>query len=312
LEVILETGLDVEEDSSHNPADWRTGRGGRGLDVNVGEDANNHARPLTMRGVFLLFSRGSRPDRAAIYEFVESHPSVSLTLDPARRHGLRVIDERDTASSVTALQGAALAEDRIWVELLRDGLTFDLEGLAPGAGLEPPETNHRFDCDDLQIISEFEAVRLVAGGHMAGGEAILPVLRGMLALARDLVQHFEHARAIAWPPSSSVIGRRYFESTMAAWLEGGAFPALGLTAFREMAGGGIQSVGLDFLIGQELFIEPELVADKVAATRLGVRLINQLVLAGAVERPEQIIGPEGQHLRLEPSADCKLICVRAG
>lgn len=273
--------------------------------------ANNHARPF-VRGAFLLFSHGARPDRAAIHKFVESHPSVSLSHDPLARPQLHVVGEADTESSIAAARAEALSDDRVWVELLRDGLTFDLEGLVPGVPCKTPEANHRFDIGAQNELAGCEAVRLVPGGHLAGGEASLPVLRGMLGLARDIVQHFEQIEAIAWPPSASVIGRRYFESTITAWLEGGAFPALGLAAFRETMDGGLQSVGLGFLIGQELWIEAALASDKVAATRLGVRLINQLVLAGPLDRSEQIIGPEGQRLQLDPSPNRKFIRVRAG
>ena len=141
----------------------------------------------------------------------------------------------------------------------------------------------------------------MTGAHLAGSGNSLPVLRGMLGLARDLVEHFEQISTVVWPPSASAIGRRFFESTTTAWLDGGAFPVLGLTAFKETIDGGLESIGLEFLIGQELRIEPALTGDKVAATRLGVRLINQLVLSGKILQSEQIIAPDGRELRIAPS-----------
>lgn len=272
-------------------------------------DGRNNQTQQFAQGLYLLFSRNYCPDRAAIHEFVKAHPAIALTLDPFARPNLHLVGGEDSAGSNAADRTGVHRTDRVWVELLRDGLTFDLEGLAPGRAFEVPPSEHKFDCAQDMTPSRVQALRLVPGAHLAGGEATLPVLRGMLGLARDLVQHFEHVEAVAWPPSASVIGRRYFESSTTAWLEGGAFPALGLTAFREALDGGLQSIGLDFLIGQELRIEPMLAGDKVAATRLGVRLINRLVLTGPVKEAEQLIGPDGDRLQLEPSKNGKYIRV---
>ncbi len=137
----------------------------------------------------------------------------------------------------------------------------------------------------------------------------MPVVRGLIALARDLTHHFDEIVAIVWPPSKSAIGRRFFESVSTAWLEGGAFPALGLTAFRETVDGALQSVGLEFWIGQELRIEPPLASDKVAATRLGVRIIYQLILVGGLEDSEWVVGPDGTRLVMRPSRNRKFVRV---
>lgn len=284
--------------------------GSGGLIVSVTESGENQARDR-VKGIFLLFERGTRPSADAVRQFVDGNPFTSLILDPANRANLHVVQSDDTPSTIAAARAEALARHGDWVELLRDGLSFDLDGISPGEGRPFPDPENSFDYKDSVPRSQLEAVRLVPGLHLAGGEGSLPVLRGMLSLARDLVQHFEQVKAVIWPPSSSVIGRRFFESTTTAWLEGGAFPALGLTAFRETVDGGLQSVGLNFLIGQELWIEPALAGEKVAATRLGVRLINQLVLTGPVEHAEQVIGPDGSRLRIEPSSNGKFIRLRS-
>jgi hypothetical protein len=138
----------------------------------------------------------------------------------------------------------------------------------------------------------------------------MPVMKAMLGLARDLAHHFPDLVAIHWAPSHSAIGRRFFESVITAWLEGGAFPALGLTAFEEAADGALQSVGLDIWIGQELRIEPPLTADKIAATRLGVRLVNQLVLVGGLDESERIIAPDGTRLVMQTSRNSQFIRIR--
>lgn len=137
----------------------------------------------------------------------------------------------------------------------------------------------------------------------------MPVVKGLVGLARDMVHHFDDLKAVVWPAAASAIGERFFESISTAWLEGGAFPALGLTAFRETVDGALQSRGLDFWIGQELRIEPPLSSDKVAATRLGVRLINQLVLVGGIDGDERIVGPDGARLILRTSRNGKFVRV---
>jgi len=204
--------------------------------------------------------------------------------------------------------GPGLAEKN-WLELLRDGLTFDLTGLAPGRPCDPPVIEHRFDLEGITGLSSCDAMRIVAGRHLVGGKRTMPVVRGLLALARDLVHHFDDLQAVVWPASKSAIGRRFFESTTTAWLEGGAFPALGLTAFRESIDGAVQSVGLDFWIGQELRIEPPLSSDRVTATRLGVRLVNQLIMVGGLEESERIIAPDGTRLVMRPSRNGRFIRV---
>lgn len=186
---------------------------------------------------------------------------------------------------------------------------FDLCGLNPGNAGDFPQIDHRFDLKEMPSAAQYEALQLMPGQHLAGGENSIPVVKGMAGLARDLVQHFEDLKAVVWPPSASVIGQRFFESVSTAWLEGGAFPALGLTAFRETIDGALQSRGLDFWIGQELRIEPPLSSDKVAATRLGVRLINQLVLVGGIDGNERIIAPDGTRLILRTSRNGKFVRV---
>jgi hypothetical protein len=168
--------------------------------------------------------------------------------------------------------------------------------------------NH-FDFDRALTFTGHEALRLVPSDHLRGAEASLPVLRVAAGLLRDMLLYFDEIEAVVWPPSSSVIGKRFFESTVTAWLEGGAFPALGLTAFKQVMDGGLQSVGLDYLIGQELRIEPPLSTDKVEATRLAIRLVNQLVLVGGIEDSERVVAPDGSRLVMRPSRNGKFVRV---
>lgn len=196
-----------------------------------------------------------------------------------------------------------------WLELLRDGLTFDLSGLVPGPASPFPDLSHRFDLPALPSGADHEALVLRPGPHLAAGGNSLPLARTMLALACDLVRHFDDLLAVGWGPAGSAIGRRFFESVTSAWLDGGPFPALGLTAFVETTDGALQSEGLAFWIGQELRIEPPLSADRVAATRLGIRLVNHLVLAGGLSADDRITAPDGTRLVLRASRGRAIISV---
>ena len=261
-------------------------------------------------GLFLLFAAGKRPTRAALRDFAQEQRVVSLTHDPGDDPYLQLVDsERGNDDPTRRRNHHPEIEGNAWVELLREGLTFDLVGLAPSAECEFPHIEHRFDLDSIPTAFRSEALLLVPGQHLTGGQRSLPVVRGLIGLARDLTHHFKDLEAIVWPPSQSAIGRRFFESVSTAWLDGGAFPALGLTAFKETLDGALQSVGLEFWIDQELRIEPPMSTDKVEATRLGVRLVNQLIIIGGLDQSERIVAPDGTRLIMRPSRNGKFIRV---
>ncbi|MBV7259859.1 hypothetical protein [Erythrobacter crassostreae] len=243
-----------------------------------------------------------------IREFADAQSSTSLSHDPLADQPLQlVVNEGETLKRSKASQEDETEE--FWVELLRDGLTFDLRGLAPGEAESIPATDYRYDVDQSPAALRLEAIHLLPGQHLAGGANSVPVLRGLIALACDLIRHFDDLVAIVWEPARSLIGRRYFESVASAWLEGGAFPALGLTSFRETSDGALQTVGLDFWIGQELRIEAPLSSEKVEATRLGARIVNQLVIIGGLEQSERITAPDGSHLIMRPSRNGNFVRV---
>ncbi len=266
---------------------------------------SQHARAA---GLHLLFAQGRRPTRAAMLDFVARQQSVVLSHDPAGEAGveLAVADGEPRPLG----RRSAGTQHEVWLELLRDGLTFDLRGLAPGPCPAVPPIAHRFDFAPGEGEDALEALAILPGPHLAGGERSMPVLKAMLGLARDLTQHFPDLLAIHWAPSRSCIGRRFFESVITAWLDGGAFPALGLTAFEETHDGALQSIGLATWIGQEVRIEPPLTNDKIAATRLGVRLINQLVIVGGLDESERIIAPDGTRLVMQTSRNSQFIRIR--
>lgn len=257
----------------------------------------------------MLFVKGKRPNRVAIGDFVRCQRSVSLSYDPKVGSPLHLVYADGETLLSKPDKPPEISDESVWLELLHNGLAFDLVGLAPGDACETPAIEHRFDFDAKGFAGEYEALQIVAGEHLESGKASMPVVKGMVALARDFVHHFDAVEGIMWPPASSAIGRRFFESISTAWLEGGAFPALGLTAFREAMDGAIQSVGLDFWIGQEIRIENPLAQDKVSATRLGVRIVNHLVLSGGLKKTEKLIGPDRTPLIMRPTRNQKFIRV---
>jgi hypothetical protein len=197
------------------------------------------------------------------------------------------------------------------VELLAHGLTFDLSGLTPGPPAESPPCVHGYGLAANSEASGLEAVTLCLGPHLAGGHALPPVVRSLASLAAAL-SAIEGVQAVAWHPARSWCGARYFREGVLRWVEGGVFPGLGLTALAVTPDGGMQSEGLALFAGQDRRIEPELMLDKAAAAKIGVRRIDYLVVAGPIEAPQRLAGPDGQPLRLEPSANGRFVRVWRG
>ncbi len=199
-----------------------------------------------------------------------------------------------------------------FLELLRDGLTYDVHGLAPGPAVATPAFRHRFGIDEGVIWPKAGAITVSPGPHLAAGARSMPVIRTLASIVVSLSREFEGLLAVGWKPAMSLIGIEFFRSTVSAWLDGGAFPALGLTALLQAPDGGMHSEGLAFFTGQELRLEPELADDRTQASQLAIRLINQLVLHGRVDREQRLTGPDGHPLVLTPSANRRFVRVRRG
>jgi hypothetical protein len=277
---------------------------GNALAMQLGQWGIKPLQPSDAPTAYLLFKEGTRLTAAQIHAFAAASAKVFVSHDPADGSS-PLGNPPDLATQNKGLRTELLPLDKQWVELLRDGLTFDLAGLAPGpACAEPlPAPRHRFDWHEQTDLAGLEAVMLTTGPHLQGGEASMPVLRTMIALVRDLTLFFEEMVAVVWPPSGSLIGRRFFESTATAWLDGGPFPALGLAAFDLAADGALETSGLSLWVGHELRIDPALAQDKVAGTRLGLRLVNHLVMLGGLHGEERITAPDGTRLIMLPASD---------
>ena len=86
--------------------------------------------------------------------------------------------------------------------------------------------------------------------------------------------------AVAWHPARSCCEPAYFRESVLRWIDGGVFPGLGLTALAISPDGAMHSEGLALFTTQELRIEPELMVEKAAGEKIGVRLLDWLVENG--------------------------------
>lgn len=196
-----------------------------------------------------------------------------------------------------------------WLELITTGLTFDLHGLAPGAGGDRFDFAHRYGLGSERSEDAAEVLTLRLGPHLAGAEGLLPVVRAAAGLALALAA-LPGAEAVGWHPARVLSGTGHFTASVGTWLAGGAFPALGLTALTCSTDGAMTSEGLALLIGQELRLEPASGFSPADDARLAVRLIDRLVGIGPLRTGMTIEPVPGQPVTLEPDRGDRLIRAR--
>jgi len=239
-----------------------------------------------LSGFSLLFPVGGRPDCAIVAQLPQNSPAAaqtySVSYQPEPQAG--------------------------WLELLANGLTYDLTGLAPAAPAFAPPIAHAYGFPSASAVPEGEWLAINAGQHLVGGQNLLPVVRAMAAIAQALLA-LPSATAIAWGPARSVLSPDYFRRAVGAWLGGGAFPALGLAALTRDPSGAMLSEGLSFFTGQELRIDPIVARDPASAGKIAIRLIHSLVSGWSVESPTEIAGPSGERLGIEPTANGRILRV---
>jgi hypothetical protein len=223
----------------------------------------------------------------------------------------RLLDEPAASSGQPARISHRPEDEAGWLELLANGLTFDLSGLAPAAPTLPQPAKHLFGLPIEAHRWSLESVSLAAGPHLTPGSALLPVVRSMCGLAVRLAS-LENVRAIGWQPAGSWIEPTYFARIIGGWLAGGAFPALGLTALDRTADGAIESNGLAFFTGQELRMEAREGEPASATGKLAVRMVDRLIQEGRIRQPISMAGPDGESLLAEPSANGEVVRIWRG
>ena len=234
---------------------------------------------MESKGLYLLFPAGKRPTTADVRSAIALLDGVAISHDPG------AVPSSDV-------------DDCNWLEVVIDGLTFDIVGLAPGHAVSLSGAVQRANAASF---GEAEAIAIEPGPHLAGGTYILPVLRGLLTLGARLGAELTDVLAVGWQPSLSTIPTAQLLELAGNWASGGAFPSEFLIRFDARSDGALQSHGLSVFTGQELSLAPDIAESEDLAIRLGSRLANQLVLLGRIEAAEDITGPDGSMLRLEPS-----------
>jgi hypothetical protein len=238
--------------------------------------------------VVLLFARGQRPTVSDFHKLSLQQGQFAVTLDGS-----------DAGGAGT------------WAELLANGLTFDLAGLAPGEPAAPVADGQVFGLAADFDPGQYDAVSLSPGPHLVSGGPMVPVLRCLAWLAAEMAV-MENLCAIAWQPAGSICDPAYFRDVVGRWIGGGAFPGLGLTTLIPQADGSLQSKGLDLFTGQELLLEADPAMDQAQAGKVALRLLHWLVENGRVTETMSLTGPSGETLLLEPRPEQGIVCVWRG
>jgi len=247
-----------------------------------------------------LIVRGRVTDNSAI-DWESSSAVVALAFAPGKRPGSDAILDLSRRQGLQMPFAVTHAETHgnPWLELLTGGLAFDCRGLAPGGFAVP---SGEASLLGLAKVPRGETVTLEPAPHLAEGRGLLPVVRAMAGLAAVLCE-LPGIVGVYWRPARCWMAPKYFSGVVHDWLAGGPFPALGLTSLYRLDDGTMVSVGLDYLIGQELLFASNRRLASAALARIAVRLVNDLVGSGPLQRPATLRGPEGELIEAVPTPD---------
>ena len=237
--------------------------------------------------VCLLFLADGRPDAPAIRALAKENGQFSISIDP----------EDDGPTN--------------WLELLANGLTFDVSGLSPGPAESVSTSGQRFGLDRDFSAEGLESIAITPGPHLVGGGAMVPIVRCMAWLAAQLVE-LPSVQAVVWSPANTTCSPEYFRESVMRWISGGPFPGLGLTGLVPQADGSLLSEGLALFTGQELRVAADLAQDRSEGAKIALRMIHWLVENGRVRERLSLTGPSGETLLLEPDDNLGIVKVWRG
>ena len=241
-------------------------------------------------GIYLLFSATTRPDLSRLREAVAQVDDLTISRE-------------------AALSDSAETE---WAELVFGGLTFDVLGLSPGMDTQFPQPRHVAGELRIEDMSGVKGIFIQAGPHLAGSENALSIMKALCQVAAALGKRLAGLEAYLWPAANSLIAPELFRGSIERWVKVGVFPTPGLIVCRNEIDGALLSEGLAFFTGQELRLEPDLIDDPDIAVRLAARLVGMLVQRSKLTKAEEVIGPDGNMLRLKPSKNGRYIRVWRG
>ena len=231
---------------------------------------------------------GSRPDTRAIKSLASENGHFSISIDPGANDG-----------------------PTTWLELLANGLTFDVSGLRPGAAESAENGGMSFGFSSDFRIDGMEAIALTPGPHLMGGGGMVPVIRCMAWLAA-LLSELPGVQAVVWNPARTTCSPAYFRDAVMRWIGGGPFPGLGLTGLIPQPDGSLLSEGLTLFTGQELRVAADLAQDPSEGAKIALRMLHWLVENGRVEENLSLTGPSGETLLLEPDGNLGIVRVWRG
>jgi len=107
-----------------------------------------------------------------------------------------------------------------------------------------------------------------------------PIIRVLNGLGAELAR-LPGVRAVGWEPSRSWMAPAWYMTAIRAWLVGGAFPAIGLTAFTPHENGVFQSTGQSLFTGYEVLVVPVDGEEPHETAKLAARAIHVLAQSGA-------------------------------
>jgi len=116
---------------------------------------------------------------------------------------------------------------------------------------------------------------------------MVDLVKELSRFALDLAS-IEGCIAVGWVPAGSGMDAAYFRTVVGQWLDGGAFPALGLTVLEQTSDGDLQSRGLAILTGQEICVTTSDGLDDVDRAKVAIRMIDHIVRNGAITGAEML------------------------
>ena len=227
-------------------------------------------------------TRRATPFAANVIEHQTSIPTaLTLMFAPGTRpdaNALLRLAEKPVETTKFAISHLPDLEEG-WLELISMGLTFDVSGLMPFEPAPALLAEHMFGLESVTLEANLEALRIVPGPHLSGGRMLLPIIRVLAGLGAELAR-LPGLRAVGWDAAHSWMAPAWFMSSIRAWLVGGTFPALGLTALSQRDSGAFQSEGLSLFTGYEVLVEPVSGEEPQDTAKLAARAIHVLAQSG--------------------------------